>query len=945
MSLDTAPSTLPVFVLLNDIIFPGSQVTISVPRSYAPFLSRIVKHEEMQPPVVAAVPVLNPSPNLLLQDAKLCEWGCAARITRFVRPTPLSPNVCIVTLAGVTRIRLEVPHPPSSKLHSLPPHPVHYHAIPSNKLITDPAAEAFRSAAVRLVDHLDAETRGKRGKAGGTSVEWKRLKTIIEEAEPDRTPWIADILMAVLTVIPWQDRIQILSTSAPPARLQLATSLLSKQASIAEVSQKINSAVDETLTKQQKEYYLRQQLQAIQRELAELNRVGKGSPKPSGVPGKQKPDGGEADVGSNEFDEDGDEADYLAEIKSKIEIMMPGSEERKTGVKEYKRLKRIPAGSMENGVIRTYLDWLTSLPWPSVENTQEDQSLEILKDSTFLTRAREQLDSDHFGLDNIKRRLIEHLAVIRLKALRQAEADELTAKEASRKAGASSPLQNVREDPRPLKGELSNVSQRQSTSELSPQHPKKGVRVKGPILLLVGPPGCGKTSIASSLAKALGRPFHRISLGGVRDEAEIRGHRRTYVASGPGAIITAMAKVQRPDPVLLLDEIDKVGHASYQGDPASALLEVLDPEQNISFKDHYMNIPFDLGQVIFIATANSLDTISEPLLDRCEIIRLSGYTYDEKIHIARKFLLPKQLDANGLTSDRLTITDDAYLHIASYYTREAGVRSLERAIGSLARWKAVEWSTSSDENVSTEKTKAKDSVEVYNPVVDVDDLEAILGVPKWDPEEKEREEKKGLVYGLVVSGHGEGGVLPVESVMTNGSGKLQLTGSLGDVIRESGEIALSWVKAHAYMLGITTSLAQDPLKEPHPIDIHLHLPSGAVKKDGPSAGVAYVCAFVSLLTGLTVPKYVAMTGETTLRGRVTAVGGIKEKVLGAHREGIRKVILPRSNKRDVEHDIPAEVMAKMEFVYVSRVEEALEAAFGPGVFHPGQKSIHMESRL
>ncbi|KAG8854338.1 hypothetical protein FRB91_003660 [Serendipita sp. 411] len=880
MSLDTAPSTLPVFVLLNDIIFPGSQVTISVPRSYAPFLSRIVKHEEMQPPVVAAVPVLNPSPNLLLQDANLCEWGCAARITRFVRPTPLSPNVCIVTLAGVTRIRLEAPHPPSSKLHSLPPHPVHYHAIPSNKLITDPAAEAFRSAAVRLVDHLDAETRGKRGKAGGTSVEWKRLKTIIEEAEPDRTPWIADILMA-----------------------------------------------------------------AIQRELAELNRVGKGSPKPSGVPGKQKPDGGEADVGSNEFDEDGDEADYLAEIKSKIEIMMPGSEERKTGVKEYKRLKRIPAGSMENGVIRTYLDWLTSLPWPSMENTQEDQSLEILKDSTFLTRAREQLDSDHFGLDNIKRRLIEHLAVIRLKALRQAEADELTAKEASRKAGASSPLQNVREDPRPLKGELSNVSQRQSTSELSPQHPKKGVRVKGPILLLVGPPGCGKTSIASSLAKALGRPFHRISLGGVRDEAEIRGHRRTYVASGPGAIITAMAKVQRPDPVLLLDEIDKVGHASYQGDPASALLEVLDPEQNISFKDHYMNIPFDLGQVIFIATANSLDTISEPLLDRCEIIRLSGYTYDEKIHIARKFLLPKQLDANGLTSDRLTITDDAYLHIASYYTREAGVRSLERAIGSLARWKAVEWSTSSDENVSTEKTKPKDSVEVYNPVVDVDDLEAILGVPKWDPEEKEREEKKGLVYGLVVSGHGEGGVLPVESVMTNGSGKLQLTGSLGDVIRESGEIALSWVKAHAYMLGITTSLAQDPLKEPHPIDIHLHLPSGAVKKDGPSAGVAYVCAFVSLLTGLTVPKYVAMTGETTLRGRVTAVGGIKEKVLGVHREGIRKVILPRSNKRDVEHDIPAEVMAKMEFVYVSRVEEALEAAFGPGVFHPGQKSIHMESRL
>ncbi|KIM26616.1 hypothetical protein M408DRAFT_330553 [Serendipita vermifera MAFF 305830] len=944
MALDTTSSALPVLVLTNDIVFPASQLTISVPRSLAPFLSRIVKNEEGKPALVAAVPAVNSSPILQIQDAKLSEWGCAARIVRFVRPTPLSPNSCILTLAGVTRIQLETPLPSPPSLLKLPLHPVQYDITPAkgSHAIDEHAAEAFRTSAIRLLDRLNADNKSKGGQT--TGVDWRRLRSIVEDSDAERTPWVADILMAVISLIPWEDRLQMLSTQAPSARIHLATSLFAKHASIIEVSQKINTAVDESLSKQQKEFYLRQQLQAIQKELANLNRSkGVKSISPGGdidrartKTGNGSNTSGQGDA-SNEFDEEGDEAEYLADIRAKLEAMIPGSEERKTGVKEYRRLKRIPAGSMEHGVIRTYLDWLTQLPWPRINEELTDQSLKLMQDPSFLSKAREQLDADHFGLDTIKRRLIEHLAVIRLKALNQAEIE--------RRVSISADAHNEAPAKSTEALSLNSVSNTPSTDSTLPEkleetkNPQKRrqIRTKGPILLLVGPPGCGKTSIASSLAKALGRPFHRISLGGVRDEAEIRGHRRTYVASGPGAIITAMSKVQRPDPVILLDEIDKVGHASYQGDPASALLEVLDPEQNVAFKDHYINVPFDLGQVIFIATANTLDTISEPLLDRCEVIRLSGYTYDEKVHIAQRFLLPKQLEANGLPIERLTITDDAYLHIASYYTREAGVRSLERAIGSVARWKAVEWSNSGDSERKGDRVK-------YHSVVDVDDLESILGVPRWDPKEREREERKGLVYGLVVSGHGEGGVLPVESVMTSGTGKLRLTGSLGDVIRESGEIALSWVKANAYTLGITISPSDDPLKHPHPIDIHLHLPSGAVKKDGPSAGVAYVCAFVSLLTGLTVPKYIAMTGETTLRGRVTAVGGIKEKVLGAHREGIKKVILPRSNRKDVEHDVPAEIIKQMEFVYATRVEDALDAAFGPGAFHSGQR-MQVESRL
>ncbi|EGN91785.1 hypothetical protein SERLA73DRAFT_100131 [Serpula lacrymans var. lacrymans S7.3] len=644
----------------------------------------------------------------------------------------------------------------------------------------------------------------------------------------------------------------------------------------------------------------------------------------------------------------------MADLKRKIEAMEPGSEERKVGVREWRRLKRIPQGSVENGVIRTYLEWLTSIPWPS-SSAQPSTGFEILKDPGFLNKARQQLDADHYGLDQIKRRLIEYLAVVRLKhmsiaaEMEREQLRDVQIRERRQEGGDGKASGDVVPEKSVALVPAITVQGHVPTPMPIPAKPRPAVKsVKGPILLFVGPPGTGKTSLGQSIAKALNRPFQRISLGGVRDEAEIRGHRRTYVASGPGMIVSALRKAGRPDMVMLLDEIDKVGHNNFHGDPAAALLEVLDPEQNHTFNDHYLNVPIDLSQVLFICTSNTLETISAPLLDRCEVVELSGYTYDEKMHIARRFLLPKQLQANGLSTSHLKLTESALLHIATQYTREAGVRSLERAIGAVVRFKAVEWAEHLDalaeEEASTNQEKAVVG-KTWRGIVEEHELEKILGISRWDGEEREREEKRGVVYGLVVTGMGEGGILPVESTAVPGAGRLKLTGSLGDVIKESGEIALSWVKTHAFELGITTSRGQDPLKVPEPIDIHLHLPAGAQKKDGPSAGIAMTCAFVSLLTGACVQKDVAMTGEITLRGRVTPVGGIRMKVLGAHRAQIRKVILPWANRKDVEHDVAPEIRSEMQFVFVRTVNEALEAAFGQGTLGWRRNSLLLESRL
>ncbi|KAF9562898.1 ATP-dependent protease La [Agrocybe pediades] len=966
-----ATSKLPVLALPHPLILlPASRFTMPVSREIGETLLSLIDESDALP-IVAAIPITtaNTQPN---SDPPLSEWGTAARVLRLVKPPARNPRQpYLVSLHGLTRVRLinlSKKKLTGEDILRLPTHDVEY--PPAEKVPSPEAVEKFKQSALRLLDRLAKDSVQQARKEG-----YNKIANMLDDIADARTPWMADVLIGSVNG-EYSDKLAVLGTPDAEARLSLATEIFIKQASISEVTKKIATAVDESLSKQQKEFFLRQQLAAIQRELQALQRSN-GTSTPAQSSSVEAGTGG-----SSELDDDEQhEADDMADLKRKIEAMEPGSEERKMGVREWRRLKRIPAGSVENGVIRSYLEWLTAVPWPNSTlpptNATNNPDAPNLKDKSFLTAARTQLDADHFGLEKIKKRLIEYLAVVRLKELnaekelleeqQRAQAAAATAAaeaEAKAKAQAEQLAANAEGKTEPSKEVVVFDKDQAQKQQQQVQKPvalpvksrtgKKNIR--GPILLFVGPPGTGKTSLGQSVAKALNRPFQRISLGGVRDEAEIRGHRRTYVASGPGLIVQALRKAGRNDPVLLLDEIDKIGQSNFHGDPGAALLEVLDPEQNHTFNDHYINVPIDLSQVLFICTANSLETISAPLLDRCEIIQLSGYTYDEKMHIARRFLLPKQLKANGLDASHVTITEPALLHIATRYTREAGVRSLERAIGSVVRYKAVEWAEYLDSvSAQTDSAPASEAnsnnavvvaaKKVYDKVVEEHHLEKILGIARWDGEEKEREERRGVVYGLVVMGQGEGGILPVETIALPGTGKLKLTGSLGDVIKESGELALSWVKTYAYDLCITNSRSEDPLKVPEPIDIHLHLPAGAQKKDGPSAGIAMTCAFVSLLTGACVPTNIAMTGEITLRGRVTPVGGIKEKVLGAHRAQITKVILPWANRKDVEHDVALEIRNEMEFVFVRTVREALEAAFGKGVLGWRREAILLESRL
>ncbi|KAI0092261.1 Lon protease C-terminal proteolytic domain-containing protein [Irpex rosettiformis] len=891
-------ATLPVLPLAHPLILlPTGRVTLPVSRRIGEALLHLVQQSEDQP-IVAAVPLTSP-------DSSLYEWGTASRIVRLIKPPVRNPKQpYLLSLNGVTRVRIvdDLSSDLSSGIVHLRVEYPTTDGVPSPENVMK-----FKAAALKLLNQLARDTSQEAKRES-----FNKVAALVEEVSQVRAAWIADVILSS-TNAEYQDKLDFLSAANPDDRLSRATALFMKQSSISEVSKRIAQSVDESLSKQQKEFFLRQQLAAIQRELSNLQRSS--SPLTTGAPSSPSEDG--RPRSASELDEDQQtEVDELADVKVKIEAMAKDSEERKMAVREWKRLKRIPQGSVEYGVIRNYLEWLVAIPWPGSSTTAPSTSLETLRDRNFLKKTRQQLDADHYGLEQIKKRLIEYLAVVRLKAL---QADRETAERAV--VPQAVVPDTASEDP-------AKAASRRNT-------------VKGPILLFVGPPGTGKTSLGQSVARALDRPFQRISLGGVRDEAEIRGHRRTYVASGPGSIVQALRKAGRSDPVILLDEIDKIGQSNFHGDPAAALLEVLDPEQNHTFNDHYINVPIDLSQVLFICTSNTLDTISAPLLDRTEIVHLSGYTYDEKMHIARQFLLPKQLKANGLAPEQLTLTDSALIHIATHYTREAGVRSLERAIGGVVRYKAVEWA----EHLDGPADDAEKIAKQYKDVVEADELEAILGIARWDAEENEREERRGVVYGLVVTSMGEGGILPVETIAVPGSGQLKLTGSLGDVIKESGELALSWVKRHAYDLCITTSRSQDPLKYPSGINVHLHLPSGAVKKDGPSAGIAMTCALVSLLTGACVPPNIAMTGEITLRGRVGAVGGIKEKVLGAHRANITKVILPWTNRKDVEHDVPLEVRSAMQFAFVRTVEEALEAAFGKGTLGWRPKDVLLESRL
>ena len=721
----------------------------------------------------------------------------------------------------------------------------------------------------------------------------RRLEMFITKKDIDEAGRLADFMTNVVDST-FEEKLGVLSALEIPFRVERVIDILTRQINGIKGNIKVTSftstsfpaGMDITnLPRAQRDAILRRGMGSI--------------PMGFGPPGLPK--SGDGNSGEGEMDE-------IEELKQKLDDAKLSPEAQKVADKELKRLRKMNPVQAEYGVSRTYLETLAEIPWSAV--TADQLGAETLK------RARKQLDDDHYGLDKIKKRLLEYLAVLRLKQAVNADVDAQIKKATEEAISASK------------EGAESNFDHESGRHDAKIQILKSKRRVdKSPILLLVGPPGTGKTSLAKSVATALGRKFHRISLGGVRDEAEIRGHRRTYVAAMPGLIVNGLKKVGVANPVFLLDEIDKVGGANFHGDPSAAMLEVLDPEQNHTFVDHYLNIPFDLSRVLFIATANTVDTIPPPLLDRMEAISLSGYTTLEKRHIAERHLVPKQISANGLTEPEIQLDDGVIDAIIAGYTREAGVRSLEREIGAVCRYKAVEFSNTKDystpSNFSDNQPPAPHP-SGYDSAVHMADLETILGIPRFEDELAEKSLTPGVVTGLVAySGAAQGSILFIEVAdVPSGAGasRVQLTGKLGDVLKESVEVALTWVRAHAYELGISRAPDEDILANR---SIHVHCPSGAVPKDGPSAGLAHAVALVSLFSGRPVPAMVAMTGELSLRGRVMPVGGIREKLIGAMRAGVKTVLLPKSNAKDVK-EVPDEVQKGLEIVEVSKIWEALK---------------------
>jgi ATP-dependent Lon protease len=629
-------------------------------------------------------------------------------------------------------------------------------------------------------------------------------------------------------------RQKLLELDSVHAKLEQLSRYLAHELEIFELGRKIQTSAQEEMGKVQREYLLREQLKAIQRELGE----------------------------------ESEEQATINELREKIDEAHMPEEALKEANRELSRLEKLPTVSPEYSIIRTYIELLASLPWSKSTGERID-----------VPRAREVLDQDHYDLEKIKERILEYLAVRRLK-------EERTAARVERESEAEKEEQE---------------GARRSTQ---PLHSAEAIRQinREPILCFVGPPGVGKTSLGQSIARALGRKFARMSLGGIRDEAEIRGHRRTYIGAMPGRIIQTLRRVEANDPVIMLDEVDKVG-ADWRGDPSSALLEVLDPEQNYNFRDNYLDLPFDLSRVMFIATANSLEPIPAALRDRMEVLTLSGYTEEQKLHIARNYLLPKQIEANGLNKEELTVDDDALRRIARDYTREAGVRNLEREVGTLCR------------KVAKQVAEGK-ATPMHVAAADVPEY---LGRPRFFEEVAERIDRPGIATGLSVTPVG-GEIMFIEAAsMPSKDGQLILTGQLGDVMRESARAALSYVRSHAEALGLPPNVFEGQT-------VHIHVPAGAIPKDGPSAGVTMVTVLVSLASGHNVRSDVAMTGEITLRGKVMPIGGVKEKVLAAYRSGIRTVILPKKNEQDLLEDLPKELRDQMEFLFVSEVREVLEAA-------------------
>ncbi|MBM4146696.1 MAG: endopeptidase La [Nitrospira sp.] len=610
--------------------------------------------------------------------------------------------------------------------------------------------------------------------------------------EPGR---LADLISSNIGLKAEQSQ-EMLEISDPIKRLKRIGEVLSREIELLTVQQKIQSEARGEIDKTQREYFLREQLKAIQKELGDID----------------------------------ERAEEIREFRKKIEEAKMPEKVMKEAEKQLKRLEKMHPDSAEAGTVRTYLDWLVELPWSK-----------STKDNLDIKAAEKVLNDDHYDLEKVKERILEYLSVRKLKE-----------------------------------------------------------KMKGPILCFIGPPGVGKTSLGKSIARALGREFVRMSLGGVRDEAEIRGHRRTYVGALPGRIVQGIKTAGTNNPLFMLDEIDKIG-MDFRGDPSSALLEVLDPEQNNSFADHYLAVPFDLSRVMFITTGNLMDTIPGPLRDRMEIIYLSGYTTEEKLGIAKNYLIPKQLDEHGISAKILKITDPGLFNLISQYTREAGVRNLERQIANLCR------------KVAKKIAEGKDKVFVIN----AKNVSRYLGVPKFLPEEEIEKDEVGVSTGLAWTESG-GDIIYVETTTMKGKGHLTLTGQLGDIMKESAQAALSYVRSKAGTLGIKEDIFSK-------IDLHIHVPAGAIPKDGPSAGITMATSIASALTGRPVNKNVAMTGEVTLRGRVLPIGGLKEKTLAAKRMGIKKIIMPQRNKKDLE-DIPKYIKKDMEFVFAETMDDVLSVA-------------------
>ncbi len=768
------PAELPVLPLKETVVFPQSMTPLAIGQERS---IKLVEDAVDGERLLALVTVENPEPERPGWD-DLYEIGTAAVVHKLIR---VPDGTLRILVQGIRRVRLE------RRINEKPYLVGEFVEVP-DEVEDTPEVEALTRNVQMLFGRVIA------------AVPYLPDELELAAANVD-DPNALSYLVASTLRLKTEEKQSLLELTDAGERLREISRILSRELEVVELGSKIQSQVQSEMEKGQREYFLRQQLKAIQEEL------------------------GEGDAEQAEVNE----------LRDRLAALDLPEDVRKAVDRELARLEKLPSASAEYGVIRTYLDWIATLAWNTT--TQDNLDLE---------RARSVLDEDHYDLEKVKERIIEHLAVSKL-----------------------------RND------------------------------ASGQILCFVGPPGVGKTSLGQSIARTLERKFVRISVGGVRDEAEIRGHRRTYIGAMPGTIIRAIRDAESSNPVMLIDEIDKMG-ADFRGDPASAMLEVLDPEQNKTFRDHYLDLPYDLSKVLFICTANQLETIPPPLLDRMDVIHLSGYTDEEKFAIARKYLVPKQLDTHGLAAAQVSITDNALKIVTREYTREAGVRNLERRIADLCRKTALEVAEGRKTKIRVDEKRAR----------------KWLGPRRFSAEVRKRTSEPGVATGLAVTAVG-GDVLFIEATAYPGKGRLTVTGQLGDVMQESATAAHSWVRSHAVELGLDPTWFADH-------DVHLHIPAGAIPKDGPSAGITMATAIVSLVRGVPVADEVAMTGEITLTGQVLPIGGVREKALAAQRAGIKRVVIPHENEPDLE-ELPKETRSELDFVLADTLDDVLGAAFDGAV--------------